>query len=149
MAVENGFDLSELDALNRKFLALAEEQFPKEAKKFVRRQGAKVETRLRNAYKTKVKKKTGNLIAGVERGMPELRAGSWQIRVRNTAPHAHLIEHGHVMKNKNKKPILNAMGQERWVDGKHVAADVVNAYKEVYPDEVDAFVDEMLEKGLK
>ena len=149
MSVEAGFDLGNLNDLNEKLLNLAEQEFPKEAKKFIRRQGSKCETRLRNAYKTKVKKKTGNLIAGVSRGMPQQYSGSYQIRVYNNAPHAHLIEHGHVMKDKNGKPILDAMGQERWVDGKYVAAYTVEEYKKIYPEEVDKFVDEMLEKGLK
>ena len=149
MSVEDGFDLSGLAALNAQFLELAEKQFPNEAKKFVRRQGAKLERRLKGAYKTKVKKKTGNLLAGVRRGSPHQHEGSWQIRVLNTASHAHLIEHGHVMKDKNKKPVLNARGEEVWVEGKHVAAWTVIEYKKDYPAEVDQFVDEMLEKGLK
>lgn len=149
MSVEAGFDLGDLNELNEKLLNLATEEFPKEAKKFIRRQGSKCETRLRNAYKTRVKKKTGNLIAGVKRGMPQLYEGSYQIRVYNNAPHAHLIEHGHVMCDKNGNPILNKLGQEIWVDGKYVAAYTVEEYKKIYPDEVDKFVDEMLEKGLK
>lgn len=149
MAVEAGFDLGDLERMNEQFLRLAESEFPKEAKKFIRRQGAKCETRLRNAYKTRVKEKTGNLIAGVGKSYPQIYAGSYQIRVYNRAPHAHLIEHGHVMKDKNKKPILDELGQERWVDGKYVAAWTVTEYKKIYPEEVDKFVDEMLEKGLK
>lgn len=149
MAVEAGFDLGELEELNSKFLNLAEDEFPKEAKKFIRRQGSKCETMLRNAYKTKVKKKTGNLIAGVGRGAPYLYTGSYQIRVYNNAPHAHLIEHGHIMCGKDGKPIVNKLGQEIWVDGKYVAAHTVEEYKRIYPEEVDKFVDQMLEKGLK
>ena len=149
MAVEAGFDLGKLEELNEKLLGLAEDQFPQEAKKFVRRQGTKCETMLKNAYKSKVKKKTGNLLAGVGRGNPHQYGDSYQIRVYNRAPHAHLIEHGHVMSDKKGNPIRNAMGQEVWVDGKYIAANTVNAYKAVYPEEVDKFVDEMLEKGLK
>lgn len=149
MSVEAGFDLGDLNELNEKLLDLAQDQFPKEAKKFIRRQGSKCETRLRNAYKTKVGKKTGNLMKGVGRGMPQQYSGSYQIRVYNNAPHAGLIEHGHVLCDKSGNPILDAAGQERWVDGKYVAANTVNEYKKIYPEEVDKFVDEMLEKGLK
>lgn len=149
MSVEAGFDLRELEELNAQLLKLADEQFPKETKKFIRRQGARLERQLRNAYKTKVKKKTGNLQKGVERGMPTLYEGDWQIRVRNVAPHAHLIEHGHVMKDKNKNPIKNSFGQEIWVEGKYVAAFTVNDFKKEYPQAVDEFVDQMLEAGLK
>lgn len=149
MSVQGGFDGGELDDLNAALLALAEKEFPAEAKKFVRRQGAKLERRLKNAYKAKVKKKTGSLIDGVKRDAPRQYEGSWQIRVKNTAPHAHLIEHGHVLKDRNKKPVVNALGQEVWVEGKHVAAQTVREYKALYPAEVDEFVDQMLERGLK
>lgn len=149
MAVEVGFDLGELEKLNSKLLNLAEEEFPKEAKKFVRRQGSKCETMLKNAYKAGTKKHTGNLLSGVGRGAPFLYNGSYQIRVYNNAPHAHLIEHGHVMCGKDGKPLRNANGREMWVDGRYLAAGTVNRYKEIYPEEVDKFVDQMLEKGLK
>lgn len=149
MSVEAGFDLSDLEKLNEDFLKLANDTFPKETKKFIRRQGAKLERQLRKAYKTKVKKKTGNLQKGVERGMPTQYEGDWQIRVRNVALHAQLIEHGHVMKDKNKNPIRNAFGQEVWVEGKYVAAFTVNDFKKEYPQAVDEFVDQMLEAGLK
>lgn len=149
MSVEAGFDLGDLNDLNERLLNLAEQEFPKEAKKFIRRQGSKCETRLRNAYKSRVKTKTGNLVEGVGRGVPQQYGGSYQIRVYNKAPHAHLIEHGHVMCDKAGNPILDAAGQERWVDGKYVAAYTVEEYKKIYPEEVDKFVDEMLEKGLK
>lgn len=143
MSMENGFDLSELDEINRKLLALAHETFPKETKKFIRRQGGKVTTKLRNAYKAKTKKKTGELLAGVEGDKYATRtADGWQIRVKNTAHHAHLIEHGHAFYHRGKKT-------ERWVEGKHIAGGVIKECESVYPQEVDAFVDKMLEKGLK
>lgn len=143
MSAENGFDLSELDEINQKLLALAHKTFPEETKKFIRRQGGKVRTRLRNAYKAKTKKKTGNLLAGVDGDTYATRtADGWQIRVRNIAPHAHLIEHGHVFYHKGKRT-------ERWVDGKHIAGGVIKEYESVYPQEVDEFVDAVLEKGLK
>ena len=41
MAVESGFDLRELEALNHQFLDLAQTQYPKEAKKFLRTEANK------------------------------------------------------------------------------------------------------------
>ena len=39
MAVQNGFDLHELDEFTRDLVDLAQKQFPKEAKQFIQKQG--------------------------------------------------------------------------------------------------------------
>lgn len=147
--IEAGFDLTELDQFNKDMLELADKTMPNETKKFIRRQGAKLERNLKNAYKTRVGKKTGNLQKGVGRGAPTQYEGDWQIRVWNAAPHAHLIEHGHVMKDHKGNPIRNKFGEEVWVEGKYVTAFTVNDFKRTYPDAVDEFIDLVLEKGLK
>lgn len=142
MSVDVGFDLSELDAYNSKMLELADREFPNETKKFIRRQGRAVMSSMKKAYKQDTKKHTGNLLKGISMDSFATRTDDgWQIRVRNTAPHAHLIEHGHVFYHRGKKT-------EKWVEGKHTAGKVVLQYGETYPKAVDEFIDQMLEKGL-
>lgn len=144
----SGFDASDLSDLENQLLRLAAKQYPKEAKSFLRTQGNKAKTRLRNRTKSVTKKKTGNLLRGIDKSAPKLYEGSFQIRVYNKAPHAHLIEHGHVMTDKFGNPILNAMGQEMWVNGRFPAAQTTNELKAILPGEVEQFIDELLEKGL-
>ena len=144
----SGFDASDLSDLENQLLRLAAKQYPKEAKSFLRNQGNKAKTRLRNRTKSVTKKKTGNLLRGIDKSAPKLYEGSFQIRVYNKAPHAHLIEHGHVMTDKFGNPILNAMGQEMWVKGRFPAAQTTNELKAIWPGEVEQFIDELLEKGL-
>lgn len=144
----SGFDASDLSDLENQLLRLAANQYPKEAKSFLRTQGNKAKTRLRNRTKSVTKKKTGNLLRGIDKSAPKLYEGSFQIRVYNKAPHAHLIEHGHVMTDKFGNPILNAMGQEMWVNGRFPAAQTTNELKAIWPGEVEQFIDELLEKGL-
>ena len=144
----SGFDASDLSDLENQLLRLAAKQYPKEAKSFLRTQGNKAKTRLRNRTKSVTKKKTGNLLRGIDKSAPKLYEGSFQIRVYNKAPHAHLIEHGHVMADKFGKPILNEFGQEMWVNGRFPAAQTTNELKEIWPGEVEQFIDELLEKGL-
>lgn len=144
----SGFDASDLSDLENQLLRLATEQYPKEAKSFLRTQGNKAKTRLRNKTKSVTKKKTGNLLRGIDKSAPKLYEGSFQIRVYNKAPHAHLIEHGHVMADKFGNPILNAMGQEMWVTGRFPAAHTTNELKDIWPAEVEKFIDDLLEKGL-
>ena len=144
----SGFDASDLSDLENQLLRLAAKQYPKEAKSFLRTQGNKAKTRLRNKTKSVTRKKTGNLIRGIDKSAPKLYEGSFQIRVYNKAPHAHLIEHGHVMADKYGKPILNTMGQEMWVNGRFPAAHTTNELKDIWPAEVEKFIDDLLEKGI-
>ena len=94
MAVESGFDLRELEALNHQFLDLAQTQYPKEAKKFLRTEANKARKKLRANTKAATKKKTGNLLKGIDRSPVHKFNGDFQIRVYNNAPHSLLIEHG-------------------------------------------------------
>ena len=51
MAVQNGFDLHELDEFTRGLVGLAQKQYPKEAKQFIQKQGNEGRKRLRaNTY---------------------------------------------------------------------------------------------------
>ena len=145
---ESGFDTGDLTDLYASLTRLANEQYPREAKSFLRAQGNKAKTRLRNKTKAVTKKKTGNLLKGIDKSAPKLFQGSFQIRVYNKAPHAHLIEHGHVMADKFGKPILNEFGQEMWVNGRFPAAYTTNELKAIWPGEAEQFIDELLEKGL-
>ena len=141
MAIEAGFDLSELDALNNQLLNLAQTQYPKEAKKFLRDEANVARQKLRANTKAATKKKTGNLLKGIDRGPVKKHNGNFQIRVYNKAPHAHLIEHGHVL-------WVNGKETEKFVPGRHVAAKTVLEMKETFPADADRFVDELMDKGL-
>lgn len=141
MAVKSGFDFREIDDLNRKLLYLSQRQFPAEAKKFLRSEANIARKKLRANTKNATKKKTGNLIRGIDRSPVEVYEGSLQIRVYNKAPHAHLIEHGHVL-------WVNGEETEKFVPGRHVAAKTTNEMKEIFPQDADRFVDELLDKGL-
>ena len=141
MAIDLGFDAQALKALNQQLLTMAETQFPKESKSFMRKQGGETRKRLRANTKAVTQKKTGNLLGGIDRGPVRKHDGGYQIRVYNRAPHAHLIEHGHVLWVRGTKT-------EHFVPGKHPAAKTVNEMKEAFPKAADQFVDELLEKGL-
>lgn len=172
MAV-NGFDFTELDEFNTELVRLARVQFPKETKAFLRREANKVNRIARKGYKSETKKKTGNLLKGLTHGKPYIYNGDeYQIRAKNTAPHAYLIEHGHGMiktrpgNPDSKIPIgatvilsTNAQGQEihagninirnRFVEGKHIMGRADNKFKSTFPQDVEVYIDDLLEKGLR
>jgi hypothetical protein len=143
----DGFDTRELDEFNREFILGLAKKFPKDAKKFMRRQGNKMRKEMRNQYKAKTVKRTGNLLKGVMQGRVYVHKDAISVRVYNRAPHAHLIEHGHVMADKYGKPITTKSGEEIFVTGKHPAGTAVNKRNRYFYLDAEEFVDEMLEGG--
>lgn len=137
-----GMDTRELDELVKNMFRTAQDVYPDEAKSFLKKEGNKGRRLLRAKTKAVTKKKTGNLLKGIRRTGVQKHNGDFQIRVYNKAPHAHLIEHGHVL-------WVNGTKTEKFVPGKHPAADTTKQLKREFPRDVETFVDEMLSKGLE
>ena len=140
-----GLDYSELTEFSKRMLKFVGNEFPKETRNFTGRAGNRLAKRFRAAYKAKTKKKTGNLHKGVKRGRPYMFNGNeFQVRVYNKAPHAWLVEHGHVMCDKYGNPIKKA-GKEIHVPGKHVVGPLANEFAEEFAEMTEEFIDQMLE----
>lgn len=137
-----GMDTRELDELVKNMFRTAQDVYPDEAKVFLKKEGNKGRRLLRAKTKAVTKKKTGNLLKGIRRTGVQKHDGDFQIRVYNKAPHAHLIEHGHVL-------WVNGTKTEKFVPGKHPAADTTKQLKREFPRDVEGFVDEMLSKGFE
>lgn len=137
-----GMDTRELDELVKNMFRTAQDVYPDEAKSFLKKEGNKGRRLLRAKTKAVTKKKTGNLLKGIRRTGVQKHDGDFQIRVYNKAPHAHLIEHGHVL-------WVNGTKTEKFVPGKHPAADTTKQLKREFPRDAEAFVDEMLSKGFE
>lgn len=137
-----GMDTRELDELVKNMFRTAQDVYPDEAKSFLKKEGNKGRRLLRAKTKAVTKKKTGNLLKGIRRTGVQKHDGDFQIRVYNKAPHAHLIEHGHVL-------WVNGTKTEKFVPGKYPAADTTKQLKREFPRDVEGFVDEMLSKGFE
>lgn len=137
----DGFDWSELEQLNRDMLSVVNDRYPKEAKELLRKISAKGKKYVRQETRSRTKKKTGNLLEGIDRSRPHQFQGDWQVRVYNTAPHAWLVEHGHR---------LVAWGREtdREVPGKYPVTEARKRIAAEFFDDADAFIDELLDRGL-
>ena len=168
--VEDGFSSTELDDLTRALFRTAEKIYPKEAKKMLRKQGSVGRKKLRENTKSVTGKKTGNLLKGIKHGkVYQYKNGDFQIRVKNTAPHAHLIEYGHsnikTMKSAGSSgkipvgspvqmvpaengPIFVRGEKEKLIPGKYPARKTAEEMKLIFPEAVEEFVDKMLEEGL-
>jgi len=63
------------------------------------------------------------------------------IRVYNSSPHAHLIEYGHRIVDKN--------GIEKgFKKGEFVLEEVTKEFENSYYNDVENFIDDLLDKGL-
>ena len=141
MAVRDGMDSHELSELAKDMLLTAEKKYPAEAKDFLKKQANKGRRLLKAKTKAVTKKKTGNLIKGIRRTGVRKYRDNFQIRVYNNAPHAHLIEHGHVL-------WVNGEKTEKFVPGRHPAAETTKQLKREFPREAEKFIDDLLSKGL-
>lgn len=170
MAVDSGMEFSDLSDLVKEMYRTAEEVYPKQAKKFLQKEGNKGKRMLKSQTKKATGVKTGNLLGGIGRTKVFKYKKDFQIRVYNDAPHAHLIEHGHSnIKTKASrgsqgkipigapvqmvpgrgKPIFVQGSKEKFVPGRHPAAKATNALKQEFPKDAEAFVDELIKEGFE
>lgn len=140
--MKDEFDLSELDAFTAQMLRMAEKQFPKESKKFLRGEGLKLRKWTVAEARRLVKKRTGTYVKSIKRGKIYNYDRGLAIRVYSGAPHAHLNEYGH--------RIVTEDGKEKgFVPGKQVFAKARRKFEGEFVQNCERFVDEMLDKGLR
>lgn len=145
--MEAGFDLRELEQLAQDLQTVAD-RYPERAQKFLRSQAKEARNRLRQMYKLTTKKKTGNLLKGIKTTRVQKFNGDFQIRVKNVAPHAPLIEHGHEqwvpVPGKSRR---HQQKTDQFVEGRHVAAYTTKSMKATMPADAAKLVDEVLREG--
>lgn len=98
--------LNGLTELQQGLLQTAQ-QTPQSMKKILNKVGTKATQKARKKARQLVKKKTGNYHKKWKKGKVFVGKGDeLVVRVINSSPHAHLIEDGHVIKNKAGGPTL-------------------------------------------
>lgn len=142
-----------LTEFSKELLDLANDKFPKETRKFLQRAGNKLRKNAKDNYKKGTTTGTKNLIKGLKRDRAfKYGKDEWQVRVKNTAPHAWLVEHGHVMlghKEQGKPKLTVANTGEAFVRGKNIMGKTAKAFPSEYEQMAEEFIDMMLdEKGL-
>lgn len=129
------------DETMRSFTDLAE-NLEKQQKKHMKKQAQSLSKIIKQKIKTRVKKKTGNLLKSVKAGKVYKFEGNESCRVYSSAPHAHLIEYGHRMLNKN--------GQSTKLDrveGKYIFRDGKKEYEKTFKEETNKFIQDVVEKS--
>ncbi|MBO7747356.1 HK97 gp10 family phage protein [Paenibacillus sp. MWE-103] len=137
------FDVTELFDFADQLLVMAEKQMPKETRKFIQTEGNKLRRATLDKAKELTQKKTGNYVEGIKRGkVYKFEGDATVVRVYGSSPHAHLIEYGH-------RNVTKSGEEVGFTPGKRVFEKTRKAFEQEFVDDCDAFIDEMLEKGLK
>lgn len=140
------WDFSELTDFEEELLDLAKDlDKGKHAKKFLRKSGTKLKNRTVKVAKARVTKKTGNLFKGIARGKPYkyYLDGSMAVRVYPARPanHAHLLDQGHRIVDKN--------GIEHgFAKGHHFFDGGADMYEEEYYKDTEDFIEDLLDNHL-
>ena len=129
-----GFDTSALRAYSRD-LQSAVNEYPRQEKKFLRKEGSKLLRKTKKNAK-RVKKRTGKYHSSIKRGKVYSYHGAQAVRVYSAAPHAHLIEDGH------RQVLPN--GQELgFIPGMHIFEESWREFEPEFLDDVDDMLDEL------
>lgn len=139
------FDASELEEFNTDVMNFLKKEYPKEVRNFMQREGNTCARTLRQNTKMTMQghgKNPGSLIKGIRRGRAQKRGDDWQVRVKNSAPHATFYEKGHVK-------VVWGKHTDGFVEGRHPAAYTQKVMKKLFPKDVDEFIDKILKEGFR
>lgn len=132
-----------LDKLSKELLNLANGiKDGKETKKFLKKESIKLKNKTISTAKNRVKKKTGNYIKGIKSGKVYEYQGAYACRTYSTAPHAHLIEYGHIKKDRTGR-------EHGFQRGYNVFGTAQKEFEEEFYQDTEKFIDEVLMKYFK
>ena len=149
MAYESTFEFEEMQEFEKKLIKTAEEEFPKEAERFMKNEARTLKRRMIKKAKTEL---SGKRFAAEGKSYEErFEAGKtvyewpdarFNIRTYNPAPHAHLIEYGH------RKFDFHGQDTGEYVPGKHIIENTAIAYRSEFTKHVGDKLASQVLKGL-
>lgn len=112
----DGFDFSELTNFKKELMEEIVQDLPKDAQKFLDKEKRKFLKEVKKTAKTNVGKKTGNYYKSLKAGKTHYNKKSKDVYTKvyadeKIAPHAHLIENGHIIKGRDGKEKGFALGK--------------------------------------
>ncbi|MCX3068428.1 HK97 gp10 family phage protein [Cetobacterium somerae] len=133
-----------LNQLSKDLLKLANSiNNGKDAKEFLRKSGNKLKNKTLNIAKVRVNENTGNYLKSIKRGKVYDFKGDLAVRTYSTAPHAHLIEYGHIKKDRTGK-------EHGFQRGKHIFTTAAKDFEDEFYKDTEKFIDDVLMKtGFK
>lgn len=160
----NIFDIDALNDFDKKLINIAQNDFPKDVKKFLRKENTQLKKVTKKNAK-RAKKKTGQYYKSIKAGKVYKYGGSYAVRTYSADPKAHLLENGHrqVLNPGEPGKVANintqyAQGVKKgkgigkeigFVPGLHIFEDSKKQFEDKFIEDIENFTGELLEKGLK
>ncbi len=150
---ETGFEgLEELDSFTESMLKLANDELPKESRKFIKKQANQLKTATKNkAESLGIIDQTGNYYSHFRSGKVYKYHGALSCRVYNTASAKNdrgawmslsaMLENGHLQTNKDRKSVGKG-----FVPGFHPFLRAYEDFMSKYYNNCEQFVDDMINK---
>ena len=141
------FDTAQLDQWAKDMLQIAETKLPKEAKKFLRKEGNQLRKETIKEAKNKVRadhkkperyKSAVHYHKSIKRGRVYRYRGDLSIRAYSMAPHAHLLEYGHRLLSHGKEVGV--------VPGVAVFETARKRFEQTFVDDCEHWIDEVMDK---
>ncbi len=110
---------------------------PEKGAEFINKQGKKLANKVR---KRTPKGPTGNLKKSWRKSKAKAKKGAIVCEVKSTAPHAHLYEYGHNIKNQKDGPVLG------FVPGRHPLQTSFDELEAEWDGEMKIWFDEMVKE---
>ena len=139
------FDISELDVYAESMIEFASNNFPKVTERFMKSEATKLKNKAKRSAKGKLKSQpTGNYVKGFKAGKKVYEYGDvkYNVRVYNSAPHAHLIEYGHNL-------VTPGGTIKGFVPGRHILENSVIAYQESFSQNIENRLIEKIKEELE
>lgn len=148
--MDDGFSTKYLEYLTKEVDKMAK-KYPKKAKKFLQKSSTGYRKLAKSIAKERVKKgkrpkkpnKKGKIVEYHKRFKKTkvwVRDKEQSVRVYNSTPHAHLLDLGHIIKDKNGK-------EHGFKKGAFVMDETRKGYEKDFYDGADKFLDEILAEG--
>lgn len=124
-------DITELSDFGQEILKTATTEMPKIAKSFLKGEANQLRNKAKKKARKELKEKTGNYIKGFTTGkVYPYKDTEYNIQVKNTAPHAHLIEEGHDMVTHDGRKV-------GFVPGKHILENSAIEFEETFARDIE------------
>ena len=156
-----GFDFSELTEFKKDLMNELKKDLPKDVQKFLDKEKRKLLKEVKKNARTNVKKKKGNYLKSLKAGKTRYNKETGDITTKvyadpKIAPHAHLIEDGHlnVPRGEGKKKGAGCRSGKggkavSFTAGKHIFKKSELNFKSEYEKDVNEFLGEYFGNKLK
>lgn len=132
-----GLDDIGFSELEKQLLKFIKDTYPRESKKFLKKEANKLTKKTLAKAKTSVKEDTGNYFKSIKTGKVYKFNGDLSCRTFSSNPVSHLVEFGHRQVTKDGEEI-------GFVEGKHVFEKASKDFEQEFYGDCKKFLDDML-----